>query len=245
MRAWARLQFALASRESTRKMATATIKSGFGRAKLRGSARSRVCSPGKNQAQGHGFRIAGVQMASGPNVAGQSERGRSGLIEMAAAQGAKLVALPEYFAIMGMRATDKVKVREKDGDGPIQQFLAETARQPQDLAGGLLGAAGGARRGQGLQFLPGLRRHRENGGALRQDPPVRPRPGQGEVFGAAHASSRASSVKVVDSPFGRIGLSVCYDLRFPGAVSRDEGRGHHRRALGVHRDHRHARTGKR
>ena len=73
-------------------------------------------------------RIAGVQLASGPNVKGNlNEAGR--LIEMAAAQGAKLVALPEYFAIMGLRDDDKVKVREKPGAGPIQEFLAATARR--------------------------------------------------------------------------------------------------------------------
>ena len=58
------------------------------------------------------FRVAAVQMASGPNVSGNlQEAGR--LIELAAASGARIVALPEYFAIMGMEDTDKVAVREK------------------------------------------------------------------------------------------------------------------------------------
>jgi len=60
-----------------------------------------------SDAQPEVTRIAAVQLASGPNVKGNlNEAGR--LIEMAAAQGAKLVALPEYFAIMGMRDDDKV-----------------------------------------------------------------------------------------------------------------------------------------
>ena len=73
-------------------------------------------------------RIAGVQLASGPNVAANLNEARR-LIGMAVAQGAKLVALPEYFAIMGMHERDKVSVREEEGKGPIQAFLAETAKK--------------------------------------------------------------------------------------------------------------------
>ena len=73
-------------------------------------------------------RAAAVQPASGPSAAANPNEARR-LIAMAAKQGAKLVALPEYFAIMGMQDTDKVKVREAEGTGPIQQFLAETAKK--------------------------------------------------------------------------------------------------------------------
>ena len=72
-------------------------------------------------------RVAAVQMVSGPTVAANlEEAGR--LIAMAAARGAQLVALPEYFGIMGMKDTDKVDVREAEGDGPIQAFLSNAAR---------------------------------------------------------------------------------------------------------------------
>ena len=70
-------------------------------------------------------RVAAVQLASGPSVAANLNEARR-LIAMAAKQGAKLVALPEYFAIMGMQDTDKVKVREKEGDGPIQNRFRTT-----------------------------------------------------------------------------------------------------------------------
>src|SRR5471032_987472 len=74
------------------------------------------------------FRVAAIQMASGPYVAANlEEAGR--LIELAAATGARIVALPEYFAIMGMKDTDKVAARERDGDGPIQSFLSNEARR--------------------------------------------------------------------------------------------------------------------
>src|ERR1043165_5736118 len=74
------------------------------------------------------FRVAAVQMASGPHVAANlQEAGR--LIELAAATGARIVSLPEYFPIMGMKDTDKVAIRERDGEGPIQAFLSEQARK--------------------------------------------------------------------------------------------------------------------
>src|SRR3990167_8399956 len=94
-------------------------------ASLFGRARPHPRQGAKTQAA---VRIAGVQMASGPNVAANlNEAGR--LIGMAVERGARLVALPEYFAIMGMQDQDKVKVREEEGHGPIQQFLAGTARE--------------------------------------------------------------------------------------------------------------------
>src|SRR6187455_3614864 len=74
------------------------------------------------------FRVAAIQMASGPHVtANLQEAGR--LIELAAATGARIVGLPEYFAIMGMKDTDKVVAREKDGQGPMQDFLANESRR--------------------------------------------------------------------------------------------------------------------
>ena len=74
------------------------------------------------------IKIAAIQMASGPSVAANlSEAER--LIEVAANQGSKLVVLPEYFAIMGMKETDKVAVREQEGKGPIQNFLSKMAKE--------------------------------------------------------------------------------------------------------------------
>ena len=79
-------------------------------------------------AQANAFKVAAIQMASGPNVAGNISEARR-LIAKAVEQGARLVVLPEFFAIMGMNEQDKVKVREQPGQGPIQSFLSETARQ--------------------------------------------------------------------------------------------------------------------
>ena len=72
------------------------------------------------------FRVAAIQMASGPNVKGNLEEATR-LIDIAASTGARIIALPEYFAIMGLKDTDKVAVREQPGDGPIQQWMSEIA----------------------------------------------------------------------------------------------------------------------
>ncbi|MFO0101655.1 MAG: nitrilase-related carbon-nitrogen hydrolase, partial [Betaproteobacteria bacterium] len=72
-------------------------------------------------------RVAAIQMVSKPAVEDNLRDARA-LIAAAAAQGAELVALPEYFCLMGLQETDKLAVREPDGDGPVQRFLATQAR---------------------------------------------------------------------------------------------------------------------
>ncbi len=158
-------------------------------------------------------RVAAVQLASGPSVAANLNEARR-LIAMAAKQGAKLVALPEYFAIMGMQDTDKVNVREAEGAGPIQQFLADTAKKHKIwLVGGsvpLVSSEPGRVRNSCLVY--------DDKGKLvaRYD--------KIHLFGFEMGKEQYSEqrtiepgrdVKVVDSPFGRLGLSICYDLRFP------------------------------
>ena len=158
-------------------------------------------------------RIAGVQMASGPNVAANLNEAKR-LIGMAVGQGAKLVALPEYFGIMGMQDDDKVKVREEEGQGPIQQFLSETAKQYRIwLVGGsvpLAASDAGKVRNSCLVYDDTGRR------VARYDKIHL----FGFEMGEEHYSEErtiepGNEVKVIDSPFGRIGLSICYDLRFP------------------------------
>lgn len=175
-----------------------------------GKARPHVA---KDEAQQGVTRIAAVQLASGPNVKGNlDEAGR--LIEMAAAQGAKLVALPEYFAIMGLRDDDKVKVREKPGEGPIQEFLATTARR---LGIWLVG---------GSVPLDASSPNKVRNTCLVYDDKgkLAARYDKIHLFGFSMGQERyeeertiepGKDVVTVDTPFARLGLSICYDLRFP------------------------------
>ena len=115
---------------------------------------------------------------------------------------------------MGLKDTDKVEAREKEGDGPIQEFLSRNGAAAQDLAGRLLGPAGIAGRGQGLQRL--LVYDDAGKQVARYDKIHLFSLDLGaEKFSEERTIQPGKEVKVVDSPFGRIGLSVCYDLRFP------------------------------
>lgn len=158
-------------------------------------------------------KIAGIQMASGPNVSSNlSEAER--LIEIAVAQGAKLVALPEYFAIMGLKDTDKVKAREKEGSGPIQRFLSKMAKKHQIwLIGGSVPLETGDPkkvRNTCLVFDPTGKQ------VARYDKIHLFNLDLGnEHYHEDDTIEAGDKVVVLDTPLGRIGLSICYDLRFP------------------------------
>src|SRR6267143_5009831 len=74
------------------------------------------------------MKVAAIQMTSGPDVTANLEQARA-LLEDAVGRGARLAALPENFAFMGLQDADKRGVAESDGRGPIQDFLASTAQR--------------------------------------------------------------------------------------------------------------------
>lgn len=164
-------------------------------------------------AQQNAFKVAAVQMASGPNVAGNLNEARR-LIEKAAQQGAKLVVLPEFFAIMGMKETDKVVVREQPGSGQIQSFLSETARKHNIwLVGGSIPLVADAPNKVRNSCLV----YNELGEQVARYDKIHLFNLElgNEQYHEADTIEAGNQVVVVDSPFGRIGLAICYDLRFP------------------------------
>jgi nitrilase len=184
-----------------------TSKSGFGRRKERGPTHS---SPAKGA---HTFRVAGVQMASGPNVASNLKEARR-LIAMAVDQGAVMVVLPEYFAIMGLKDTDKVQAREQFGSGPIQDFLADVASAHRIWLFGCSVPLQSDTEGRVHNSL--LVYDQDGGLAQRYDKIHLFSLDLGkEKFSEERTIQPGMTVKVVDTPYGRVGLSVCYDLRFP------------------------------
>ncbi len=159
--------------------------------------------------------VACIQMASGPNVnANLLEIER--LIGEAVEREAKLVVLPENFAIMGMSESDKVQVREREGSGPIQGFLAEqAARHGIWLVGGTIPMVAEAEQkiraaclvfdDQGNQVARYDKIHLFDVQIL----------GSEERYTESETIEPDDQVVVVDTPCGRLGLAVCYDLRFP------------------------------
>lgn len=164
-------------------------------------------------AQGSAFKVAAIQMASGPNVAGNLSEARR-LIAKAAEQGARLVVLPEFFAIMGMNDQDKIKVREQPGQGPIQSFLGETARQYKVwLVGGSIPLSASVPD----KVLNSCLVFDEQGAQVARYDKIHLFNLElgNERYDEARTIEPGKQVVVMDSPFGRIGLAVCYDLRFP------------------------------
>ncbi|HYE35036.1 carbon-nitrogen hydrolase family protein [Methylocaldum sp.] len=158
--------------------------------------------------------LAAIQMASSPNVsANLIEAGR--LIEKAASQGAGLIVLPENFAIMGKSETDKLAVAETDGSGPIQDFLARTAEKLKVwLVGGTMPirANGDKVRATCLVYNDKGERAGRYDKIHLFDVNV---PGTDEQYQESRTIDAGDEALVLDTPFGRLGLSICYDLRFP------------------------------
>ena len=158
-------------------------------------------------------RVAALQMVSTPEVMSNLESaGR--LIAAAAAAGARLVALPENFYLIGRHEADKVKVREPEGEGPIQSFLAAAARRHRVwIVGGTAPIScsdPGRIRSACLVFDDSGRR------VARYDKMHLFRFEAGdERYDESRTLERGESAVAVQSPFGRLALSVCYDVRFP------------------------------
>jgi len=168
------------------------------------------------------MKVAAIQMTSGPDVTANLEQAR-GLLEEAAAREAGLAVLPENFAFMGLHDADKRAVAESDGGGPIQDFLSSTALKLRVtiVAGTIPLRAGEDGRVAAASLVYGSDGKRVGrydkihlfdvdipGGAGVESG------GTGRYRESAHVAPGADAV-VVDTAAGKLGLSVCYDVRFP------------------------------
>lgn len=159
------------------------------------------------------FKVAAIQMASSPQVPSNLTEAKR-LIQIAAKEGAKLVVLPEYFCIMGMKDFDKVTVREMPNDGPIQKFLAKTAKEYKVwiIAGSVPLVSNFPNKVRNSCLV-----YNDKGEQVARYDKI-------HLFGLDlgtehyHEENTIESgdqIVTVDTPFGKIGLSICYDLRFP------------------------------
>ena len=135
---------------------------------------------------------------------------------MAVAQGAKLVALPEYFAIMGMNDTRQGQSARGGRQGPDPGNFCPRPRSKHKiwLVGGSVPLASDDPQ-QGAQQQPGLRRQGQAASRATTRSTCSASTWARSTTPRSAPSSPAATSKVIDSPFGRIGLSICYDLRFP------------------------------
>ena len=164
------------------------------------------------------MKIAALQTVSGTRVEANLEVAR-GLLAQAAAAGAELAVLPEYFCLMGQRDRDKLEVRERFGSGPVQDFLAAQARAlGLWIVGGTLPLVADSQehvRNASLAFSPQgdcvarydkIHLFRFDNGREQYDEARVIEPG---------AAPQSFELPARDGHRWRVGLSVCYDLRFP------------------------------
>ena len=164
------------------------------------------------------MKIAAIQMVSTTSVQANLDAARA-LLAQAAVQGAELAVLPEYFCIMGMKDTDKLSVQEQAGSGLIQDFLSRSARElGLWIVGGTLPLAtadASRARNSSLAYAP-------SGECVARYDKI-------HLFRFAQEGETHDETRVLepgttpvrfdltarDGQVYTVGMSVCYDLRFP------------------------------
>ncbi|MES9910992.1 MAG: carbon-nitrogen hydrolase family protein [Candidatus Sedimenticola sp. 4PFRAG1] len=160
-------------------------------------------------------KVAAIQMATGPNVSAnllEAER----LVSEAVDNGAGLAVLPENFAFMGKQERDLCAFRETEGEGPLQDFLSQMAKRYDIwLVGGTIPleahdnskvrAACLVYNDQGAQVARYDKIHLFDVNLVEAN----------EQYVESETIEPGNDPVVVDSPFGKLGIAICYDLRFP------------------------------
>lgn len=159
--------------------------------------------------------IASIQMVSGAEVADNLQQAAR-LIRQAADSGANLIVLPENFAHMGVNERDKLAVRETYGGGPIQAFLAEQALENNCwiIAGTIPVSAVDEHRVRAACLIYDAR-----GEAVARYDKMHlfdvSLTDTNEAYHESETIEPGDEIVVVQTPVGRVGIAVCYDLRFP------------------------------
>jgi predicted amidohydrolase len=161
------------------------------------------------------MKVAAIQMTSGPDVAANLQQARA-LLERAREREAQLAVLPENFSFMGLQDADKRQVAEADGSGPIQDFLSRTSRE---LGMWIVAGTTPIRAGDDGRVAAASLVYNASGERVARYDKIHlfdvDIPGRAESYReSAHVAPGREPV-VVDTPVGRLGLSVCYDVRFP------------------------------
>ncbi|WP_309680698.1 carbon-nitrogen hydrolase family protein [Polaromonas sp.] len=164
------------------------------------------------------MKVAAIQMVSGVSVQANLEAAAQWL-RSAADQGAELALLPEYFCVMGLKDTDKLALQETPGQGPIQDFLSRSARElGLWIVGGTLPLA-----------THDARRARNSSLAYAPSGECVARYDKMHLFRFAQGQEDYDETRVLapgtqpvrfalpsrDGHVYTVGMSVCYDLRFP------------------------------
>ena len=161
------------------------------------------------------LKATAVQMASGPNVnANLFEIER--IVAAAVDEGSNLIVLPENFAFMGQSCSDMLAIQEKAGDGPLQTFLSDLARKHAIwLVGGTIPLSTADESKVRAACLV----YSDTGELAGRYDKLHlfdvQLPDVEEQYKESSVIEPGNVPLVVETPFGNIGVAVCYDLRFP------------------------------
>lgn len=162
------------------------------------------------------YQFACIQMTSTGDVAENLSVAKK-FIQQAAAEKARLVVLPEMFALIAMEPMDKIKMREEFGLGPIQEFLSEQAAQHKIwIVGGTIPIAVSNNKNKARA---GCLVFDDKGKCVGRYDKIHLfdaslQAGK-EVYSESNIIESGDKIVVVSTPFGKLGLAVCYDVRFP------------------------------
>ena len=159
--------------------------------------------------------VAAIQMASGPNVQANLDQAEK-LIAEAVAQSAQLIVLPENFSFMGKNDHERLTVVEDDGDGVVQKFLSEQAKKHGIW---LVGGTVPIKSDQADKLYSSCILFNDQGERVARYDKIHLFDAHLEDADESYNESKSTipgdQPVVVDTPFGRLGLAICYDLRFP------------------------------
>jgi nitrilase len=160
-------------------------------------------------------KVAAIQMTSSHIVA-ENLSAAGALLRQAKDAGAELACLPENFAFIGLRDTDKQHIAETDGDGPAQAFLRNSARE---LKLWILGGTVNLRDGESGRVTNSSLLFDADGKRVARYDKIHlfdvTIPGLHDQYRESDTIVPGHRVVLADTPVGRLGLSVCYDMRFP------------------------------
>lgn len=159
--------------------------------------------------------VAAIQLASSPNIsANLIEVDR--LVQQAAKNGAGLVVLPENFAFMGMHDNDICALTEKEGDGPLQDHLQQLAKR---LGIWIVGGTLPLEADDSSKVRASCLIYDDNGIQKGRYDKIHlfdvNLPEAKERYTESTSIEAGDTTRVIDSPFGKLGIAICYDLRFP------------------------------
>lgn len=159
--------------------------------------------------------VAALQMCSGPDVAANLAVA-GGLLADAAAAGARVAVLPENFSFMGMRDADKRAIGEPDGHGPVQDFLSQQARK---LGLWIVAGTTPISPQPGERVAAACLVYDDLGARAGRYDKIHlfdvDIPGRDERYRESANIAPGTRAVLVPTPAGLLGLSVCYDMRFP------------------------------